>query len=190
MAEYSFKAYEHTTSTLINSTDTLEKTVIVSPAYVMETPSHAFARENSYSKQELIYSFSFTTTASEINITAFAGYIKGDVGIHFIELQAPMKIDISSECDGTYNICFGVTYTKNQATIVRVSVLATPTTCTNGTLIGVLTKGGGGSSMVANSLSLPNGGEHLQLYSGTTAELPILCTGVSGSNEHLHVATY
>jgi hypothetical protein len=188
MAEYTFKAYEHVTSTLIDSTDTLEKTVIVSPAYVMETPTHAFARENHFSKTEIIYTSTYTCSATELKFSAFVGYIKGDIGIHFVEILAPLKIDISGEADGTYKICLGVAYTKGQATIVKVNVGTT--SCVNGTLIGTIVKTGGGATFAPNDLPPPKGGETLVLYTGTTAELPILSTGSTGSGEHMHISTY
>jgi archaellin len=179
----SITAYDNATSPLIDSTDMLYDTVICSPAYVMRTPSHGFTRENYYSKKEVIYNLVHTATATELKITELAAYIKGNIGLHFIEIvsTAPLKIDISAESDGTYNICMGVTYTKNQHSLINLDIIASTATCTNGTKIGTLVKNGGSATFTKNEIQQETGGMTLLTYIGNTNPLPLIpTTGASG----------
>jgi archaellin len=181
-------AYDNATSPLIDSSEMVYDTVICSPAYVMRTPSHGFARENYYSKKEVIYNLAYTATATELKITELAAYIKGNIGIHFIEISptAPLKIDISGEADGTYNVCMGVTYVKNQHSLINLDIITPTATCTNGTKLGTLVKSGGSVTFTKNEIQQETGGMNLLTYVGNANPLPIISTtsttGASGGS--------
>ena len=104
------KASDVQSSEFLDTADKVADALIVVPSYLMRSPSQNFAIENGYSRSEAIYELAHSIAGTVLKIDTFAGYVKGNIGLHFIKTKAPMLIDIASLVNGDYKVLFFVNY--------------------------------------------------------------------------------
>jgi len=116
MSVYNISVNDFNTSNLTNEKE--YKSVSIAPSTLLPNPSQAFARAFSALVSEGIYEINYSISGTTLTLTNLKGFLKSDLGIHYVTLLTDFNFDLSSYDDGDYDFYIGYNMSDENDSIV------------------------------------------------------------------------